>query len=598
MLKKFTFKSVIKTHLSYKIFLILLATTVLPICISSYFTYQNSLSILQNSYINTNVRLVKQGSQNISNYLDSVNQVTLGLYKDRKFMDNVTFDEMDFSGTKYNEQVLNNILFSRDDITYLYYYVTPSKTLYSFSRQLYASKAYPAFASSRDYRSTISKANGMYIAPESKFVNYCGIGYSTSDHVITFNRHIKDIATGNTLGLFSMALDNRKLGQLCDDITNEDETVLLSNSEGEIYYSNQQIGNTADLLSNKKLKEQDNGYCTLSINGQTSIVVFSKSFDHMTLIKIIPYSILEKSIVQSLNINAIILIFSIIFIILLSVLLSFSLSMPIKNLAKSMKKVSAGNFNVQMPPTRRNDEIGLLIDLFNEMAEKINLLINSEYKLRIAKKNAQLSALQAQINPHFMYNALQSIGTLALRKNAPEIYAMSSAIANMLRYSLQSSTEMVPMSTEIDNINNYLYVQKMRFGKRLNIEIRIDDEVKGFPVPKLILQPLVENSIKYGIDDNKLEESITIEASRTDDFVVITVADTGKGMNSKSFEMIQEWLKQDDDMLQNGEHIGFKNVFNRIKLIYGEQAQVDLYSEAKVGTTVIIHIPLNKENGE
>lgn len=110
-MKKFTFKSVIKAHLSYKIFLILFATTVLPICISSYFTYQNSLYILQNSYINTNVRLVKQGSQNISNYLDSVNQVTLGLYKDRKFMDNVTFNEMDFSGTKYNEQVLNNILF-------------------------------------------------------------------------------------------------------------------------------------------------------------------------------------------------------------------------------------------------------------------------------------------------------------------------------------------------------------------------------------------------------------------------------------------------------------------------------------------------------
>lgn len=149
----------------------------------------------------------------------------------------------------------------------------------------------------------------MYISPESNFVNYCGIGYSTSDHIIMFNRHIKDIATGNTLGLFSVALDNRKLGQLCDDITNKDETVLLSNSEGEIYYSNQQIENTSDLLSNKKLKEQDNGYCTLSINGQTSIVVFSQSFDHMILMKIIPYSILEKSIAQSLNINAIILIF-------------------------------------------------------------------------------------------------------------------------------------------------------------------------------------------------------------------------------------------------------------------------------------------------
>lgn len=597
MLFKFSVKSIIKTHLSYKIFLILFAATVLPIGVSSYFTYQNSLSILQNSYIDTNVRLIKQGGQNISNYLDSVNQITLGLYKDRKFMENVTFDEMDFSGTKYNEEVLNNILFSRDDISYLYYYVTPSQTLYSFSRQLYASNRYPAFAESPNYRNAVSKSNGMFIAPENRFVNYCGIGYSTSDNVIMINRHIKDIKTGNTLGLFALALDNRKLGQFCRDITNKDETVLLTDEEGRIYYSDDSLRSAAGFLANRKIKDQEDGYYTTTINNQKNIVVFGKAYDNLILVKVIPYRILENSIAQSMNVNTVIIFFSIAFVIILSVFISFSLSKPIKDLTKSMKKVSAGNFDVQMSPTGRRDEIGILVDIFNEMAKKINALINSEYKLRIAKKNAQLSALQAQINPHFIYNALQSIGTLALRKKAPEIYSMSSAIANMLRYSLQSSTEMVPISTEIDNINNYLYVQKMRFGKRLCVEINVDDEVQNVQVPKLILQPLVENSIKYGIDDSKLEENITIHAVKKENFVEITVADTGKGISGKSYEMIQKWLKQDDDMLQNGEHIGFKNVFNRVRLIYGEQARIDLFSEAGAGTKVTIHIPLIKGSG-
>ena len=580
--------------LTTKFIFTILAVTLLPLCISSVISYYNSVYTLQDEYIKSNLKVVDQCSRNVANYFDGLNQLSLSLYSG-EFMSNIAFEPTDFSGTQSNEKFLKSMLFSREDIVYLYYYIYKSKILYSFSKQMYADHYLPQLEEEEWFAKTVNNASGLYVAPEGKFTNYKNIGTSGTEDVITYNRKIKDIATGNILGVLSLVVDNKRLGELCRSIASGSETVALANSEGEVFYCNSpEKAYVKELIRDEQLKGENNGYYTLTRDKAKSLVVFSKTFDGLILLKSTPYSLLEDSSKKSLKMNAFIIAVTFAAVLVLSVLISYSITLPVKRLARNMKKVAEGNFNIKAIHAG-NDEIGLLTDKFNEMTGKIDLLINSEYKLKIAKKNAQLRALQAQINPHFMYNALQSIGTLALRKEAPEIYAMANAIANMLRYSLKSSNDLVPLDTEIENMNNYLYVQKVRFGGRLNVEIHIDDSIRQYLVPRLILQPIIENSIKYGIDDEKPEELITIKAIQEDGYIFITLRDSGRGIDRDKLEMMREWLEQEDDLLGSGEHLGIKNVLNRMKLIYGDEAAMTIESNAGEGTVITLRMPMNYE---
>lgn len=577
-----------------KLVLIFLAVTVIPLCISSLLTYENSINTLRDEYINNNLKVLQQGGQNISNYLEELNQLSLSPYKNNVFMRNASFDQLDFSGTQYNENFLKSILFSRKDIAYLYYYITDSKILYSFSKQLYSSRVFSEIENEEWLKKTMVSQNGFFIAPKSKFVNYSNIGTSNANEVFTINRTIKDISNSKVLGVLSLVIDNKKLGEMCNSISSENEVVALFDNIGKVYYSSNLNIEFINQLIQKKQLEKDSGYYSLINDQGKSIVVFSKTYGNLILVKYIPYSLLASSSEKSLRMSTIIIIIASLAVIVLSILISYSITLPIKRLVNNMKKVGEGNFNIHIPHIS-NDEIGLLTARFNEMTEKVNSLINSEYKLKISKKNAQLRALQAQINPHFIYNALQSISTLAIRKEAPEIYTMTNAIANMLRYSLKSSNDLVTLSTEIDNMNNYLYVQKVRYSGRLKVDINIEDSVREFMVPRLILQPLIENSIKYGIDDEKPEEAIVISATNEGEFIAITVKDTGRGIDQNRLDMIREWLKQDEDLLDDGEHMGIKNVINRMKLIYGEISELTLDSKIGEGTCITLRMPLNHE---
>lgn len=578
--------------LTVKLTMIMLAITVVPLCISSFVSYNNSISILQDEYITSNLKLVDQCSQNISNYLDGLNKLSLSLYSS-EFMSNISFEPTDFSGTQANEKFLKSMLYSREDIVYLYYYIYKRKVLYSFSKQMYADNYFPQLENDEWFIKTVDTPNGLYMGYEGDFINYKNIGTVDAQRVITYNRKIKDISNGKILGVLSIVLDNDKIGEYCKSIASESETVALSDREGEIFFCNNKK-DIKNFIKKEDLTEKNNGYYTLTIDDTKNMIIFSKTANGLILLKVLPFKLLESSSKKSLKMNALIIIISFGAVLVLSVLISYSITLPIKRLAKNMKRFAGGEFNIDAMHVS-NDEIGLLTDKFNEMTGRINFLINSEYKQKIAKKNAQLRALQAQINPHFMYNALQSIGTLAIRREAPEIYAMVNAIASMLRYSLKSSNDLVTLSTEIENMNNYLYVQKVRFGGRLNVETVIDNSIMDYQVPRLILQPIIENSIKYGIDDEKPTETIIIRAISEDNFIYITIIDTGRGIDVNRLDMIREWLRDEDDLIGDGEHLGIKNVLNRMKLIYGETALMTIESNLGEGTIIKLRMPINYE---
>lgn len=198
--------------------------------------------------------------------------------------------------------------------------------------------------------------------------------------------------------------------------------------------------------------------------------------------------------------------------------------------------------------------------------------------------------LQAQIKPHFINNTLQAMGTLGLKKGADEVYLMANALARTLRYTLKPTTELIPLRKELENMKDYLYIQKILWGNKLQTDVQTESGLEDWPVPVFILQPLVENAIKHGLDSS-VEGTITIHIRQITNSLYITVSDNGRGIPPATLTMLQEWLRPDHTASPTEEHIGLRNIASRIDLLYGPQASLTIDSVLDHGTTIQLVLP-------
>ncbi|MFF2445535.1 sensor histidine kinase [Neobacillus sp. NPDC058068] len=282
---------------------------------------------------------------------------------------------------------------------------------------------------------------------------------------------------------------------------------------------------------------------------------------------------------------------SVIVCILAAMVISHRLSRPIKKLQQVMINVKNGNLD-QKFNVKSKDEIGELGRGFNEMIVQINKLIKSVSKEEKLKKAAEITALQLQINPHFLYNTLESINSLARIKKEYEISHLIVLLGRLLRLSISSFEEKIPINQEVMYIESYLEIQKVRMRDPLEYSILLDEEIKDCLTVKLILQPIVENAIIHGIDPLRTAGQVNIEGKLLDDFIVFTVKDNGKGINPEQLEQIRDRLKnKSEDLSKYRKKIGLYNVQTRILSHYGETFGISIESKINKGTTVTIKIP-------
>lgn len=279
---------------------------------------------------------------------------------------------------------------------------------------------------------------------------------------------------------------------------------------------------------------------------------------------------------------------------IMAYLVSYGLTKPLEKLTLAMRNAEKNKYKVQIKNTKK-DEIGILTDSFNELIQKINKLVNEVYLSKITQKNAEIEALQSQINPHFLYNTLDSINWMLLEKEEYDISNIIISLGDILKYSMDINNGFVPLSEEINNIENYLLIQKNRFEDKLQFSIDIPNEMLGEKVPKLILQPIVENSIIHGVDSEQYDIAIniTLNAYFVDENINIEVVDNGVGIDSRKVKNLNEYLEKDTDDLNS---IGLRNVNRRIKLYFGEDFGIKIYSKRNIGTKVVIIIPREGES--
>lgn len=325
------------------------------------------------------------------------------------------------------------------------------------------------------------------------------------------------------------------------------------------------------------------GTYTQLIDGRSMIVCFdtSKVTGWISAV-IIPKSELMSGIAQAVNqsILYIALLFMLVSL-MLSLLLSVQISRPISRLMAVIKKMEQGKFSDRVTPTSR-DELGLLTRQFNTMNEKIGILIEENYLTKIREKESEIMALNLQLNPHFIYNTLNVINWMAIEAGNENISNATMDLCNMLEKSFRNKQDLIPLQADLDWLKSYLNIMAYRYEGKFRIEQEYDPGLALCLVPKLFLQPFVENAIYHGFQNMDQGGVIRITARLKGDDAVFTVEDNGAGIEQ---ERIAEIVNREQS------HIGVSNVDKRIKLLFGMKYGVTLASAPDKGTVVTIILP-------
>lgn len=253
-----------------------------------------------------------------------------------------------------------------------------------------------------------------------------------------------------------------------------------------------------------------------------------------------------------------------------------------------MNQVMRGNLKVEINDNHP-DEIGYLSGKFEAMIEEIKLLIDRVEQEQAQKRGIELQMLQAQINPHFLFNTLSSLKWTAMLSQADSVSNGLGALAELLRSTIVQKNERITLGEELRNIKNYVVIQQIRYGMSLQVDVQIPEQLVDTQVLKFLLQPIVENSIIHGLSGENMEPRITMTAELNGEVLKIKLSDNGKGMSA---EKLQEILQLKDNHSENRlANIGIGNVRERIKLHYGDPYGLEIWSKPDQGTDVIITIP-------
>lgn len=311
--------------------------------------------------------------------------------------------------------------------------------------------------------------------------------------------------------------------------------------------------------------------------------------------------------------NIVIIIGVVIFNIILILLITFKITKPIVMLSHSADEISRGNFDVEQVVVDTNDEISVMSDAFNRMASSIKVYINEikekaelegrlkeekmqNLKMKNLLKEAELQALQSQINPHFIFNTLNAGAQVAMLEGADKTCVFVENVANLFRYNLKKLEKPVTLREEINNIGTYIFILKARFADRIEYFQKIDESVIDLHMPCMILQPIVENAFIHGIGEMENGGHIELLVEKKEDGVEIIVRDNGKGIEREQIDRILNYELNFDSVQEHKSighttGIGLNNVISRLKLFFNKEDIVDIYSQPGEGTSFIIRIP-------
>ncbi|MBT2288789.1 sensor histidine kinase [Paenibacillus albidus] len=408
-------------------------------------------------------------------------------------------------------------------------------------------------------------------------------------------RSINRFENQEKLGGISLAIRWGVLDQTLNLLgRGEEHTVLIAGPGGEVLYQPWGQAPGAETLARIAETGEEQGY----FRGDHELF-FYNTIDPvgLKLITVIPNSFINQSSLSTMKFGLIVGTVSVIVAILMAVILAWRLATPIVSLARSIQGFGMMK-EQEVQTSNRVDEIGLLETKLSQMSYRIREHIRTEYMISLEKKSAELKALQAQINPHFLQNTLQMIGSMLFKSNPADSYEVLRSLSEMFRYIIREPDDLATLQAELNHLNHYLQIQQQRFSSRLSYTTDVDRSLLASVLPKLTLQPIVENAFVHGLDNKQglWELEITVAARGSD--CLICIRDNGIGIEESKLTELRARLKQQNGSpWTQGDRIGLQNVASRIHMHFGGRYGLEVDSTPGQGTTVTVIIPLQKEGG-
>ncbi|KHL94664.1 hypothetical protein QW71_16810 [Paenibacillus sp. IHB B 3415] len=601
------FRNSIRTRLMA---LVLLAS-VIPSGISVTFSYLYTKQSVTEQSVKQNTKLLTLGEANLSSYFSGMNQRAMSLY----------------SGINVPSSFYTTLLTAKSNEQ------APAGTVLPDTRAVISTQLYNLFLSDRNtfqihlYVRAARQSNlllgGWFRReenadyaeaerPEGTYRPYIEVTHMDHQYgvksgfpnlkpgsVPVFTAHFPLYRTPSDSVLADLSIDYtlEELEGIVKSMYNSDtERLYVLNEQGQALFASDPdwVGKQVETGWSRLPEGSDSGHFTWKKDGFQGIVMYKHIKDPLfsgSIIKLVPYEDLygDARVITRFNMGI-----GLLFLLIggiSAVLISIGFTRPIKKLINFTQKVQIGQLDAHMD-AEREDEFGLLTRKITGMTRTINDLIVKEYRLELANKTNQLKALQAQVNPHFLYNALQSIASLSLRYNAPKVYDLIYSLGSMMRYSMNTERTQVPLRDEMEHVQNYVILQTERFGEEnLRLEIHAAEAALETVLPKMILQPIVENIFKHGFADGIREAVIRIDCTlEGQSRLVLAVKDNGKGISPERLEEITAGLRSSGR--PENEEIGLYNVLARLRLQFGSGAEMQLHNEEGQGVTVTLIIPL------
>ena len=534
------------------------------------------------------VQLIHQVSNSMDVYVETIEKMVNYIQLELQDTPFFTMESEGASGwdseTAYIRSVLENVANSHREVAGIF--IATKEDLYVSTGMSRISR--DPFQNERWYREAAENPEEIQLISVVTGRNIVTNRSYSIDDVFSLAKAVQDPETGEVLGVILLDIRHDIIQSSINGVTigekgfvfvmDQEDNIVYTPVNGIVYRVNPKWVKAMEPMS---VQIQGGSYQIRSelspYTGWRTVGVFSMD-EVMSSVNTIVYILFTCVII------------SLVLVVIVSFKFSRTLTNPIFKLKRLMKQAESGDLTVRFN-FQHNDEIGELGQSFNHMIARIDQLIQMVYVEQENKRTAEMKSLQEQIKPHFLYNTLDTISWMARDYDAEDIVRLVDALTNMFRIGLSHGKDIITVKEEITHVSNYLYIQKIRYKDKLNYVIHVDESLYAIEVPKLILQPLVENAIYHGVKAKRGGGTITITGVPEGENLVFTVQDNGAGMPQEKVEELNRRMSE-RSVLDEKKSFGLFYIRERIQLCYGKGYGVHVESTLGEGTRVTITLPL------
>lgn len=570
-----------------------IVTSIIPILLVNMISYYNTSKLVHGNVESMIRANLQQTKVTLDVWLDSYTDILFQVYTDDyivELVDKINAGEDIANNRKLLRKTLRGLFYTKDHVKSIsiitesgelifYDHLTASTTDLSWMESV-------SYSQEELYRK-ISSDNKTHLLTTGEEVVFG----SNSYHLFHIGHRIIDYRdVKKQCGIVMVSIDESLLKEICSSST-EGGVNFIVDGRGYIVscFDKDKIGQP--IYSEYAAEKEKISACQKLVResgilgeGELSVYTIYDEETRWMVVRVTNQDALVQNLQTQQRLLVIVTLSSLVIVLVLIISQITGMTNSIKKVVETMRSAGKGDLDVKVEPEKgRPTEINIIAEEFNSTMDKLKVSTEKQ-------KNAEIKALEAQINPHFLYNTLDTINWMAIDKDEYDISNNITALANILRYGINNSNGIVKISEEVEWLKQYIFLQQTRLKNTFECKMNVEPELMELPIHKLLLQPFIENAILHGFEGVNHKHILTVELSRTDKFLFVEIEDNGCGMTENTVWEINNGIF---GKAESKNHIGMENAITRIRMYYGERANVVIESEIDKGTKVSIWIPLS-----